>query len=120
MKKSNLKLFGALAGAAAVAALLPYSVKDDPQQGTTTISALLWKYTSRPDPEDPSRKQIDIDLGLRNSFKNQKGAALDELENSPLVDVTDNTPACDIELTLEPKLDNEESAEAPQDPQTEA
>lgn len=114
MKKSNLKLFGALAGAAAAAALLPYFVNRDPESGTT-ISALLWKYTSRPDPEDPSRKQIDIDLGLRNPFKEQKGAALDELENSPLVDVTDSAPACDIELTLEPKLDDDEPCAAPED-----
>ena len=106
--KKGFKILGAAAGIAALAALVPYSViKDD--EDKTTVQALLWKYTNEPDAETPGNRKVAIDIGFHNPFKAENDHLLmDEDDDLLLVD----TPECGIELTLEPKLDDEPEAPA--------
>ena len=60
--KKGWKIIGAVA---ALAALLPYSVKKDKEADETTVQALLWTYTNQPDRETPDRRNISINIGFR-------------------------------------------------------
>lgn len=62
--KKGLKIAGAIAGIAALAALTPYSVNK--YEDKTTVYALLWKYTNKPDPENPGKRTHVLDLGFHN------------------------------------------------------
>ena len=105
--KKGLKIAGAIAGLAALAALTPYSVSKD-EDDKTTVYALLWKYTNQPDPE--GGRKVSIDIGFHNPFKGENDDLLmDDEDDLILIDApaaAEVTP-CDIELTLEPKLDDE-------------
>ena len=119
MKKS-WKIFGAVAGIVAAAALTPYSINKD-EDDKTTIYALLWKYTNQPDAENPGSRKVSIDIGFHNPFKEDNDHLLmDEEDDLILVDapVAEAAP-CDIELTLEPKLEDEPQV-TPEDYQGEA
>ena len=111
--KKGLKIAGTIAGLAALAAVLPYSCKKDEENDKLTVQALLWKYTNQPDHETPGNRKVSIDIGLHNPFAVENDDLLmdDEddliLMNAPAVEV-EAAPQCDIELTLEPKLDDEE------------
>ena len=106
--KKGLKIAGAIAGLAALAALTPYSVcKDDDDK--TTICALLWKYTNQPDPEAPGSRKISVDIGFHNPFSEcccNDHLLIDDEDGVILMEPSVEAP-CDIELTLEPKLDDE-------------
>lgn len=109
--KKGLKIAGAIAGLAAVAALVPHTVKKD-DEDKTTIHALLWKYTNQPDPQTPDKRKVTIDLGFHNPFaKENDDIFMDDEEDVILIDTPANeeepAPQCDIELTLEPNLDDE-------------
>ena len=118
--KKGWKIAGAVAGLAALAALLPHSCIKDEDEDKLTIQALLWKYTNQPDREAPGNRKISIDIGFHNPFAAETDDLLmdDEddliLMDAPTVEV-DSAPQCDIELTLEPKLDDE--SEAPAEPE---
>ena len=102
--KKGLKIAGAIAGLAALAALTPYSVCRD-EEDKTTVCALLWKYTNQPDPE--GGRKVSIDIGFHNPFcENNDHLLIDDDEGVILMDAPEE-PSCDIELTLEPKLDEE-------------
>ena len=109
--KKGLKILGAVAGIAALASLIPYSINKDDENGETTAYALLWKYSNKPDPEAPGNRKISIDIG----FHNPAEAEIDELlmgdndlilVDTPVVE----EPTCDIELTLNPQLDDQPEA----------
>ena len=112
--KKGLKFAGVVAGLAALAALVPYSINKDEEADETTAYALLWKYTNKPDPEAPGNRKISIDIG----FHNPAEAEIDELlmgdNDLILVDPAVEEPSCDIELTLEPKLDDEPAEAQPE------
>lgn len=65
MKKA-FKIAGAIAGIAALASLVPYSIHKDEEEDTTTIRALLWKYTNQPDSQNPGSRKVSIDIGFHN------------------------------------------------------
>lgn len=106
--KKGLKIFGAVAGVAALAALLPYSVKKDEELDETTASALLWKYTNRPDREVPGERKVTVDIGFTHPFKTVGADVFADDEEVVLVDSDEDAPQCDIELTLEPDLEDQE------------
>ena len=118
--KKGWKIAGAVAGFAALAALLPHSCIRDEEDDKLTVQALLWKYTNQPDHETPGNRKISIDIAFHNPFAVETDDLLmdDEddliLMDAPAVEV-DAAPQCDIELTLEPKLDDE--SEAPAQPE---
>lgn len=65
--KKGLKIAGAVAGLTALAALLPCCMrrsKDD----ETTVSALLWQYSSKPDPDADGCRKVSINIGFHNPF----------------------------------------------------
>ena len=52
-------------GAAALIGLIPYSFYNKNEAtGETTTYALLWKLTTRPDTENPGKREITLDLGF--------------------------------------------------------
>ena len=105
--KKGWKIAGAVAGIAALtAALVPYSINRDEENDETTAYALLWKFTKKPDSE--GRRTISIDIG----FHNPAEAEIDELLMGENDLILVEEPKCDIELTLEPKLDDEPKAPA--------
>jgi DNA gyrase/topoisomerase IV subunit A len=66
--KKGWKIAGAVAGLAALAALLPHSCIKDEEDDKLTVQALLWKYTNQPDHETPGNRKISIDIGFHNPF----------------------------------------------------
>ncbi len=112
--KKGWKIVGAVA---ALAALLPYSVKKDEENDKVTVRALLWKYTNQPDHETPDKRNISIDICFQNPMSE------DEEDQSIDIDLTEAEPiaaeegitAGDIELSLHPLLDNE--PKAPEQPE---
>ena len=112
--KKGLKIAGAIAGLAALAALTPYSINKD-EEDKTTIYALLWKYTNQPDPATPGDRKVTVDIGFHNPFKEENDELLmDDEDDLILVDApveAEAAPQCDIELTLEPKLDDDDVSE---------
>ena len=112
--KKGWKIAGTIAGLAALAAALPYSCVKDDENDKLTVQALLWKYTNQPS-EEPGKRNISIDIGFHNPFAVENDDLLmDEdddllLMDSPAVEV-EAVPQCDIELTLDPKLDDETEA----------
>ena len=110
--KKGWNIAGAVAGLAALATLLPYSCPKDEENDKLTVQALLWKYTNQPDHETPGNRKVSIDIGFHNPFAVENDDLLmdDEddliLMDAPAVEV-DPVPPCDIELTLDPKLDDE-------------
>ena len=117
--KKGLKIAGTIAGLAALAALTPYSINKN-EDDKTTIYALLWKYTNQPDSKAPGGRKVTIDIGFHNPFKEENDDLLmDDEDDLILVDVpveAEAAPQCDIELTLEPKLDDDEPT-APAEPE---
>ena len=114
--KKGFKIFSAVAGLAALAALVPYSVKKDEEKDETTAYALLWKYTNKPNPE--GNRTISIDIGFHNPAEEEIDDLLMGENDLILVDApVVEEPACDIELTLTPNLD--EIAEEPVAPAVE-
>ena len=59
--KKGWKIIGAVA---ALAALLPYSVKKDEEADETTVQALLWTYINQPNHETPDGRNISINIGF--------------------------------------------------------
>ena len=111
--KKGLKIAGAIAGFAALAAILPYSCKKDEENDKLTVQALLWKYTNQPDHETPGNRKVSIDIGFHNPFKEDNDHHLmDDEDDLLLIDAPEvaDEPAVDIELTLDPKLDDEPEA----------
>ena len=103
--KKGWKILGAVAGAAAIASLIPYAINKDEENDETTVYALLWKYTNKPRSE--GGRTVSIDIG----FHNPAEAEIDELlmgdNDLILVDTpTVEVSPCDIELTLTPNLDD--------------
>ena len=103
--KKGWKVLGAVAGIAAIASLIPYSINKDEENDETTAYALLWKFTSKPRPE--GGRTVSIDIG----FHNPAEAEIDELlmgdNDLILVDApAEEGPTCNIELTLTPDLDD--------------
>ena len=93
--KKGWKIVGAIA---ALAALIPYSVKKDEENDKLTVQALLWKYTNQPDHETPDNRNISVVVGFHNPMaekKEEPTAAGEEIS------------ASDIELTLTPVLSTE-------------
>lgn len=113
--KKGWKIAGAVAGLAALAAVLPHSYSKDEDNDKLTVQALLWKYTNQPDHETPGNRKVFIDIGFHNPFSVENDDLLmdDEddliLMDAPAVEVG-AAPQCDIELTLEPRLDDEPEA----------
>ncbi len=116
--KKGLKIAGTIAGLAALAAVLPYSCKKDEDDDKLTVQALLWKYTNQPDHETPGNRKVSIDIGFHNPFAVENDDLLMDAEDD-LILVDAPAPQCDIELTLDPKLDDEEPA-APAEPENPA
>ena len=112
--KKGFKIAGAVAGVAALAALLPFSVNKDEENDKLSVQALLWKYTNQPDHENPGNRKVSIDIGFHNPLHAKADDLLmDDEDDLLLMDTpAEAAPACDIELTLEPKLDDEPAAEA--------
>ena len=107
--KKGLKIASAIAGLAALAALTPYSINKD-EDDKTTVCALLWKYTNQPDSEAPANRKITIDIGFHNPFhEDNEHLLMDDDDDLLLMDAPNSEaePQCDIELTLEPNLDDE-------------
>ena len=105
--RKGFKIAGAIAGLAALAALVPYSVIND-DEDNTTVRALLWEYTKQPDPENPGAHKVSIDIGFHMpNCKCNDNLLIDDEDGVILVDApeVDEAP-CDIELTLEPNLDD--------------
>ncbi len=94
MKKS-LKIAGTVVGVAALAALLPYGFRKDRENGELTVNALLWQFNSRPDPEEPGKRKISIELGFHNSFYSDDLSLLGDENDDPILDCTpvEETPA---------------------------
>lgn len=106
--KKGFKIAGAIAGLAALAALVPYSVSKD-DDDTTTVRALLWEYTKQPDPESPGSHKVSIDIGFHNPFdQNNDDLLMDDEDDLLLIDAPEvvDEPAVDIGLTLEPNPDD--------------
>ena len=116
--KKGWKIAGTIAGLAALAAVLPHSCRKDEENDKLTVQALLWKYTNQPDHETPGNRNVSIDIGFHNPFAEENDDLLmdDEddliLLDSPAAVEVEAAPQCDIELTLEPKLDDEPEAPA--------
>jgi len=114
--KKGLKIAGAIAGLAAVASLLPYSVSKDQENDKTTARALLWKYTNQPDPKEPGSRKVVIDIGFQNPLSEDNDHLLmDEDDDLLLLDTPEEAPQNEIELTLEPDLSEE--VPAPETPE---
>ena len=104
--KKGWKIVGAVA---ALAALLPYSVKKDEDADKLTVRALLWKYTNQPDHETPDRRNISIDIGFQNPMaENEVDQPIDiDLPEVEPLSVEEEISASDIELSLPPLLSSE-------------
>ena len=103
--KKGFKIAGALLGVAAVAATVPYAVTKDSETGEKTIEALLWRLNMRPNTET-GKKDITIDI-FPNRLPCKPSTDIPEEE---LICEDAVQTDCDIELTLDPKLDDEEPA----------
>ena len=114
--KKGWKIAGAVAGLAALAALLPHSCIKDEEDDKLTVQALLWKYTNQPDHETPGNRKISIDIGFHNPFAVETDDLLMDDEDDLILMDAPAAPQCDIELTLEPKLEDEPEA-APAEPE---
>lgn len=102
--KKGWKILGAIAGAAALAALTPYSCKKDKETGSLSVKALLWNLTTTPDADGGSNISINILPG-------QDGAALSFTEeDDPLVECT---PVCECTCSHPA----EEPVDAPAEPE---
>ena len=102
MKRKYWKLLGV---AAAVAAVVPVVFRKNEETGEKTVDALLWQLKTRPN-EETGKRDVELSI-LPNRFVCKVKSEIPEEE---LVVDVDEQPACDIELTLEPKLDDEEPA----------
>ncbi len=114
--KKGFKIAGAVAGLAALAAILPYSCRKDEESDKLTVQALLWKYTNQPDHETPGNRKVSIDIGFHNPFAVENDDLLmDDDEDLIFVDAPEavEVPQCDIELTLEPELGDEPQVTPP-------
>ena len=98
--KKGWKIVGALA---ALAALLPYSVKKDDENEKLTVQALLWKYTSQPDHETPDRRNISIDIGFQKPMAEEN----DDLIIADTPSIEEDTSTCYIEPSSTPKPEDE-------------
>lgn len=84
--KKGWKIAGVIAGAAALAALTPYSCKHDPDTGALSLKALLWNLTTSPNLDGGSNISINI-------LPAKDGAVLSFTEeDEPLVECT---PICE-------------------------
>ncbi len=102
--KKGWKIVGAVA---ALAALLPYSVKKDEENDRLTVRALLWKYTNLPDHEDPDRRNISINIGFQNPMSEEEGdQCVDPVQEEPL-SAEEEISESDIELSLTSLLSDE-------------
>ena len=103
--KKGLKIAGTIAGIAALASLLPYAVRKDEENNETTVQALLWKYTNKPDHEAPGSRKVSVDIGFHNPFQCDNDDLLmddcDEpiLDCSPVEEVPSEEPADEPEVT---------------------
>jgi len=102
MSKKVWKILGITA---AVASLVPVVFRKNDETGEKTVDALLWQLKTRPNQETGKR---DIELNILPNRLRCKVCT--EVPEEELVIDADDQPACDIELTLEPKLDDEEPA----------
>ncbi len=104
--KKGWKIVGAVA---ALAALLPYSVKKDTESDKLTVQALLWKYTNQPDHETSDRRNISIDIGFQNPAAKAEEEQPIVIDPIQVVDLAaeEEVSASDIELSLTPLLSNE-------------
>ena len=116
--KALLKVLGA---AALVAGLTPYSVKKNEESSETTYQALLWKMTSRPNPEEETKKDYTLTLSFNPpEFKTKKSAEA-EMFADHLMDCEDVCQcecSCDCGCSEEACIPAEEilSAEEPEAP----
>ena len=102
MSKKVWKILGITA---AVASLVPVVFRKNDETGEKTVDALLWQLKTRPNQET-GKKDIELSI-LPNRFPRK---IREDLPEEELVIDADDQPACDIELTLEPKLDDEDPA----------
>ena len=108
--KKVWKIAGAIAGVAALAALAPYSINKDAENDETTVYALLWKYTNKPDHENPGSRKVSVDIGFHNPLKEETDALLmDEDFDEPLLDTTPTVEEPTVEVPVvepvsEPKI----------------
>ena len=98
------KIWKVLGITAAVAAVAPVVFRKNEETGEKTVDALLWQLKTRPN-EETGRKDIELNI-LPNRLRCR---ICTEVPDEELVVDGVEEPACDIELTLEPKLDDEES-----------
>ena len=105
--KKGFKLAGTLIGAAVVAASVPFVIRKDSETGEKTFDALLWQLKTRPNQETGKR---DIELNILPNRLRCK--IYTEVPEEELVVDEDSQPECDIELTLDPKLDEEDPVPA--------
>ena len=104
--KKGWKIAGAIAGVAALAALAPYFINKDPESDETTVKALLWKYTNKPDHENPGSRKLSIDIGFHNPFCQECDDLLMDVDfDEPLLDTT---PAVEV-LAEETPVEEPES-----------
>lgn len=99
MNKNAWKILGITA---AVATVFPFVIKSNRETGEKTYDALLWHLSLRPKTDSGSDITLEI---LPNRFSRRKH---DDIPEEELITDEDMQPACDIALTLEPKLDDDE------------
>ena len=87
--KKGLKIAGTVAGIAALASLLPYAIKRDQENDETTVQALLWKYTNKPDHETPGKRTHILTPGFHNPFQaDNDDLLMDDDYDDPILDCT--------------------------------
>jgi len=60
-----MKTFWKVLGAAAVvASLTPYHYNKNEETGEQSLQALLWKLSSKPDPEQENKSAVELSFGL--------------------------------------------------------
>ena len=62
------KLWKALGITALAAAVLPYRIRRDQEENTTTVDALLWQAVRRPG-EGEDKGQLDISIGYKSPLQ---------------------------------------------------
>ena len=93
-------------GIAAAVGCIPVLLRTNPETGEKTVDALLWQLKTRPN-EETGNKDVELNI-LPNRFICKLTA---EIPDEELIVDEVEEPACDIELTLEPNLDDEPAVE---------
>lgn len=109
----NMKKLLKLAGVAAVlAAVIPYAHTKDEETQEETLKALLWKLTTRPDPEAENKKKTVLDIGLLLPSRKQVEDETEDVDDLFLGDEDFDDEDGEhsdfvIDITIEPRAGDE-------------